>query len=76
MRILRSSDRQALARLVTRDESRSGATERQAGRIVADVRRRGDTALLEWTRTLDRGKSGGRIRSIQPIAKRDRKYLI
>jgi histidinol dehydrogenase len=35
-----------------RDSSRSA--ERVAGRIVADVRRRGDAALFSWTKKLDR----------------------
>ncbi len=62
MRILRSTDRRALERLASRDEARTPAVERQAARIIADVRRRGDRALRAWTRRLD----GGRVRSLGP----------
>ena len=45
MRTIRSSDRSALDQLVAQDETRNGSVERQAGRIVSDVRQRGDEAL-------------------------------
>jgi histidinol dehydrogenase len=54
MRVISGSDRKGLDALTARDEARRPAVERQAARIVRDVRRRGDTALVEWTRRLDR----------------------
>jgi histidinol dehydrogenase len=62
MRIILASNRQALERLASRDEARSPEVERQAARIVADVRRRGDRALRDWTRRLD----GARVRTLGP----------
>ncbi len=59
MRIIQGSNRQAIERLASRDEARNPEVERQAARIVADVRRRGDRALRDWTRRLD----GARIRT-------------
>jgi histidinol dehydrogenase len=59
MRLILSSDRRAIDRLASRDEARSPAVARQAARIIADVRRRGDRALREWTRRLD----GSRVRT-------------
>src|SRR5271169_3065964 len=38
---------------------RDREAERVAARIIADVRRRGDRALIEWTRRLDRTDVGG-----------------
>lgn len=58
MRIIRSSDRKALDQIVNRDEARNARVERDAARIVADVRRRGDDALIEWTNRLERSRSG------------------
>lgn len=63
MRIIPSSDRDAIDRLVVGDAARDGKVERQAARIVADVRARGDRALREWSRKLD-GKT-----SLQPLSK-------
>ena len=62
MRIILASNRQAIERLASRDEARSPEVERQAARIVADVRRRGDRALRDWTRRLD----GARVRTFGP----------
>ena len=45
MRILSSTDRDALDRIVTRDEARNDEVSRQAAAIVNDVRARGDAAL-------------------------------
>jgi histidinol dehydrogenase len=42
-----------LARLERRGEQTSGAVEARVRRIIADVRRRGDRALIDWTRRLD-----------------------
>lgn len=68
MRIISSSNRQALAALAARDEARNPAVEKQAARIVNDVRRRGDAGLVYWTRRLDgRTLSGaGRSRASGP----------
>jgi len=71
MRTIRSSDRSALDQLVAQDETRSGSVERQAGRIVSDVRQRGDEALREWTQKLDRGPktaTGSAEVSVAPIS--------
>jgi histidinol dehydrogenase len=54
MRIIHSSDRRAIERLVSRDHARDPGVARTAARIVSDVRARGDVALRHWTRTLDR----------------------
>jgi histidinol dehydrogenase len=67
MRILSSSNRQALDRLVARDEARNPDVERQAARIVNDVRRRGDAAVLYWARRFD-AKKGAPAPSLEPIA--------
>jgi histidinol dehydrogenase len=64
MRILTSSNRAAVTRLVTRDAARDPAVERQAAAIVADVRARGDRALLEWTRKLDGRDETFRLRPV------------
>lgn len=66
MRILSSSNRQAIDRLIARDEARNPAVERQAARIVNDVRRRGDAAVLYWSRRLD-GRAGSPAPSVRPI---------
>jgi histidinol dehydrogenase len=62
MRIIDDSDRKALAGLAARDAARRPGVERQAARIVADVRRRGDAAVRDWTRRLD-----GRSSPVRPI---------
>jgi histidinol dehydrogenase len=54
MRVILSSDRRAIERLVTRDQSRDPRVAQTAARIVNDVRKRGDAALRKWTRELDR----------------------
>ena len=53
MRIIDATDRAAVHRLVTRDLARDPAVTRTAARIIADVRRHGDAALLQWTQKLD-----------------------
>ena len=58
MRIISSSNRRALDRLIARDVSREPAVERQAARIVADVRRRGDAAVRDWTVKLQNLRTG------------------
>ncbi|MES1926097.1 histidinol dehydrogenase [Salinisphaera sp. T31B1] len=44
----------AFARLIDRDSPAQGAVDARVAEIIADVRDRGDTAVLEYTRTLDR----------------------
>jgi histidinol dehydrogenase len=68
MRIVSAADREAVSRLAARDESRRPGVERQAARIVRDVRARGDAALREWTKRLD--GHGGRIAPVSPAALR------
>ena len=53
MRILESSNTRDVEALIDRRARRSPAVERRVARIVADVRERGDAALLEYARTLD-----------------------
>lgn len=78
MRIIRSSDTASVEQLAGRDEARRSGVERQAARIVSDVRQRGDAALVEWTTKLDRtgsvGKGGSRNPSVlRPLSKADLK---
>ncbi|MCC7010745.1 MAG: histidinol dehydrogenase [Acidobacteria bacterium] len=63
MRIISTTDRAALDRLVSRDAARRADVERDAARIVADVRARGDRAVLDWTRRLDRP-----LAAVRPVA--------
>ena len=63
MRIVNASNRAAIAALATRDEARRPEVERQAARIIRDVRRRGDVAVREWTRRLD-----GRSAPVRPLS--------
>ena len=53
MRIINSTDTTVLARLAARDRARDPQVTRAAARIVRDVQRRRDVAVLEWTRRLD-----------------------
>lgn len=53
MRIIDGTDTDAVEALLDRPPRRDAAIERRVTRIVADVRRRGDTALLEYARRLD-----------------------
>jgi histidinol dehydrogenase len=64
MRVVLSADRDAMRTLAAGDAARRPDVERQAARIVRDVRRRGDQALREWTRRLD-----GRAARIAPIGR-------
>jgi histidinol dehydrogenase len=52
MRILKLTNRFA-ERILLRRGARDADAERIAGRIIADVRRRGDAAVLAWSRRLD-----------------------
>jgi histidinol dehydrogenase len=53
LRIVESSNRRAVARLLARERPDDAATARRVARIVADVRRGGDRALLGYARRLD-----------------------
>jgi histidinol dehydrogenase len=53
MRVIPSTDRDTLDRLLGRDAARNADVTSQAESIVNDVRARGDAALVEWTRRLD-----------------------
>ncbi|CAN5523030.1 histidinol dehydrogenase [soil metagenome] len=53
MRIISSSDWRPLATLLDRAPRRDVALERRVARIVADVRRRGDEALVAYARRFD-----------------------
>jgi len=52
MRILKLTDAVA-AKFLARRNSHDAAAEKVASRILADVRRSGDAALLRWARKLD-----------------------
>ena len=52
MRLLTLTDALA-AKLLAARRGGDAAADRVAARIVADVRRRGDTALFSWSRQLD-----------------------
>jgi histidinol dehydrogenase len=54
MRIVHSSERARVAQLLRPSQVRDAATERTVARIVGDVRRRGDAALLAYARRFDR----------------------
>ena len=54
MRIIESSNRRAVGRLVDRGQDTDPAVARRVARIVAAVRRSGDTAVLRYARRLDR----------------------
>jgi histidinol dehydrogenase len=58
MRILRLN-RGVVEKLLLARNERDRAAERVAARIIADVRRRGDRALAEWTLRLDRADIRG-----------------
>lgn len=59
LKIVESSDRRAVARLLEPERVRDAATERRVARIIADIRARGDAALRHYARTLD--GAGGRL---------------
>src|SRR5262245_62017207 len=54
MRIVESGNRRAVQALLAPERVRDAATERRVAKIVADVRRGGDAALLRYARSLDR----------------------
>ena len=57
MRIVSSTNRRAVASLLSPQRVRDTATETRVAEIVADVRRNGDRALTRYARDLD-GWSG------------------
>ena len=54
LRIVESKNRRAVASLLAPERVRDAATARRVAKIVADVRRDGDRALLRYARALDR----------------------
>jgi histidinol dehydrogenase len=56
IKIVESSNRRLVAALLSPERTRDAATERRVARIVADVRRDGDRALLRYARSLDKLK--------------------
>lgn len=52
-KVIRTADTRALNRLLERPAARSDEVEDQVAAIVADVRRRGDRALLQYARRFD-----------------------
>lgn len=53
IRLIDSRDARAVAALLDRAPARDASIERRVARIVADVRRRGDRALLRYARRFD-----------------------
>jgi histidinol dehydrogenase len=53
MRIVSSTNRRGIDAIVAPSVARDAAVDRQAARIVADVRQGGDRALRRWMRSLD-----------------------
>ena len=53
LRIVESTNRRAVRALLAPERTRDAATERRVARIVADVRRDGDTALARYARRFD-----------------------
>jgi histidinol dehydrogenase len=54
VRIVDSTNRRAVARLLAPERTRDAATEQRVAAIVANVRRKGDAALTSYARELDR----------------------
>jgi histidinol dehydrogenase len=54
IKIVESSNRRAVDALLSPERTRDAATDARVATIVADVRRKGDKALLRYARTLDR----------------------
>lgn len=53
LKIVESTNRRAVDALLSPGRSRDAATDRRVAAIVADVRRKGDRALLRYARSLD-----------------------
>jgi histidinol dehydrogenase len=54
IRIVDSTNRRAVRALLASERTRDAATERRVAKIVGDVRRDGDAAVLRYARALDR----------------------
>ena len=54
IKIVESTNRRAVAALLAPERTRDAATERRVAAIVANVRQRGDDALVAYARQLDR----------------------
>jgi histidinol dehydrogenase len=54
IKIVESTNRRAVAALLSPERMRDAATERRVAAIVANVRQRGDDALVSYARQLDR----------------------
>jgi histidinol dehydrogenase len=54
LKIVNSTNGRAVRALLSPERVRDAATDRRVARIVADVRRQGDAALLRYARSLDR----------------------
>ena len=54
IRTIQSSDERAVAALLDRASARDPAFERRVARIVGDVRRRGDAALISYAKRFDK----------------------
>ena len=53
LKIVESSNRRAVEALLSPERTRDAATDARVAAIVADVRRKGDRALLRYAKTLD-----------------------
>lgn len=53
LKIIASTDEQAIAELLTRSGDEIGRAEKVVAPIIADVRKRGDAALVAWTKKLE-----------------------
>ena len=60
MRIIESSNRRAVGRLIDRRREADPAIARRVAQIVAEVRRAGDAAVLRYARRFDRLSGAGR----------------
>jgi histidinol dehydrogenase len=54
LKIVESTDRRAVEALLSPGRTRDAKTDRRVAAIVAEVRRKGDRALVRYARTLDR----------------------
>jgi histidinol dehydrogenase len=54
IKIVESKNRRAVAALLSPERVRDAATDRQVAEIVANVRQKGDAALIDYARKLDR----------------------
>ena len=79
MRIVESTNRRAVASLLAPERTRDAATERIVAKIVGDVRRQGDKALLRYARKFDglngsievtRGEMQAAAREVPPAVRR------